>query len=89
MCQCSILNNFYYGLVNDFTRIEDLPPSIYLSFNWPFVLILIPITMGIFLNCIGYCLDRADENKIQSDSFYKVPEKLLEDLAEHRKYGFK
>ena len=86
MCQCSVLNNFYFGLVNDFTRIEDLPPSIYLSFNWPFVLILAPITLGLLLNCIGYCLDRADETKIQSDSYYQVTDKLLDALKIHRQY---
>lgn len=77
MCQCNDLNNFYFGLVNDFTRIEDVPPSIYLSFNWPFILILIPVTMGLMLNCYGYCLDRSDETKIQSDSFYQVTDELL------------
>jgi hypothetical protein len=60
VCTCTNLNNYYYGIVNDYTRDAIFVERFDTQFTWPFLIIVILMIPGLMLPCIALFLDRWD-----------------------------
>ena len=86
LCECRTLNNYFYGLVNDNSRVQIIPEPEKREIIWPLFFVFVPMVLLMGLPCVGAYLDNDDRKKIEESNIYAVTDDTILNLSLARNY---